>query len=161
MADLRQRIVAGALAASAAGLTFIATHEGTVQQSYADPALGWKVPTICTGHTGPDVYRGQVATKEMCRAWLQQDSASAAKAVHRCVSYRLNQPQFDALVSFTFNVGQTAMCSSTLVRKLNAGDLQGASAEFPRWNRSGGKVLPGLTNRRAAERKLFDTGAYE
>jgi lysozyme len=67
----------------------------------------------------------------------------------------LKQHQFDALVSFAYNVGVGNLRSSTLLRKLNAGDYDGAALEFHRWNRSKGKVLPGLVRRRAAEALLF------
>ena len=67
----------------------------------------------------------------------------------------LTQGQFDALVSFAYNVGSRALSTSTLLKKLNAGDIKGAADEFLRWNKSGGKVMPGLTNRRKAERALF------
>jgi lysozyme len=76
--------------------------------------------------------------------------------VKRLVKVPLAQGQFDALVSFSFNVGLGALGSSTLLRKLNAGDYRGAAAEFPRWNKAGGKVYEGLTRRRAAERSLFE-----
>ena len=68
---------------------------------------------------------------------------------------KLNQNQFDALVSFTYNLGAGALGSSTLLGKLNRGDFEGAADEFPKWNKAGGKVLNGLVKRRAAERSLF------
>ncbi|MCY1305462.1 Lysozyme RrrD [compost metagenome] len=67
----------------------------------------------------------------------------------------LSQGQFDALASFVFNLGSGNLQCSTLLRKLNAKDYAGAADEFPRWNKAGGKVLAGLTRRRAAERALF------
>jgi len=71
------------------------------------------------------------------------------------VKVPLKQHQFDALVSFAYNVGGGNLRSSTLLRKLNAGDYDGAALEFHKWNRSNGKVLPGLVRRRAAEALLF------
>lgn len=71
------------------------------------------------------------------------------------VEVPLNQNQFDALASFTYNLGETNLSSSTLLKKLNAKDYTGASNEFLKWNRAGGKVLNGLVRRREAERNLF------
>ncbi|HAK9115445.1 TPA: lysozyme, partial [Salmonella enterica] len=75
--------------------------------------------------------------------------------VSRLVKVKLTQGQFDALVSFAYNLGARTLSSSTLLRKLNAGDYAGAADEFLRWNKAGGKVLNGLTRRREAERALF------
>ena len=76
-------------------------------------------------------------------------------AVSRYVSVPLTQNQFDALVSFCYNVGQSSLLSSTLLKKLNNKDYKGASNEFLKWNKSGGKVLQGLVNRRKDEREVF------
>lgn len=70
-------------------------------------------------------------------------------------AFNSGQGQFDALVSFTYNLGARSLSTSTLLRKLNAGDYAGAADEFLRWNKAGGKVLTGLTRRREAERALF------
>ncbi|EAA7932780.1 lysozyme, partial [Salmonella enterica subsp. enterica] len=75
--------------------------------------------------------------------------------VSRLVKVRLTQGQFDALVSFAYNLGARTLSTSTLLRKLNAGDYAGAADEFLCWNKAGGKVLKGLTRRREAERALF------
>ena len=79
------------------------------------------------------------------------------KAVTRNVTVQLNQDQFDALVSFTFNLGEGNLKQSTLLQKVNAGDFAGAAKEFPRWNKAGGQVLPGLVRRRASEALLFQS----
>ena len=73
----------------------------------------------------------------------------------QAVQVPLTQGQYDALVSFAYNLGLAALKSSTLLRLLNARNYAGAAAQFPRWNRAGGKVLPGLTRRREAERVMF------
>ena len=73
----------------------------------------------------------------------------------KAVKVPISQQMFDALVSFAYNVGAANMAASTLVRKLNAGDINGAAAEFDRWVFSGGARLAGLTKRRDAERALF------
>ena len=77
-------------------------------------------------------------------------------SIGRCVKVPLYQHEFTAYASLTYNIGGKAFCSSTLVRKLNAGDYAGACAEIPRWNRAGGKVIPGLDNRRAHERAVCE-----
>lgn len=145
------------LVVGAAGTGLIKQSEGTRYKSYLDEA---GIPTICTGHTGPEVKLGQYATKEECDKLLKQDLLRHSAAVSRCVNYTLTQYQYDAVVSFTFNVGETAFCRSTMARKINAGDLQGASAEFPKWNkvRINGKLVvsPGLSARRERERELFE-----
>ena len=84
-------------------------------------------------------------------------------AVSKMLKVSVTQNQYDALVSLAYNIGTSALSSSTLMKKLNAGDVKGAADEFLRWNKSGGKAMPGLTNRRKAERSIFivNTGAYE
>lgn len=159
------RYAVAALTVSAAGLGFITSGEQRVYQAYPDPALGWRVPTICDGHTGPDVRRGLTATDAMCDSWRAKDAAKSVAAIQRCSpNAKLAQHEFDALVSFTHNVGTGAYCSSTLARKIDANDHDGAANEFKRWNKvctAVCRVIPGLTNRRAAEEKLFRTGKYE
>ena len=86
---------------------------------------------------------------------LKKDLEKFEKAVNKYVNVEITQSMFDALVSFSFNVGATAFRKSTLLQKLNKGDYDGAADEFLRWNKGGGKVLAGLTKRRKAERQLF------
>lgn len=145
------KALAATLSISAAGLLFIQQHEGTKTAAYQDTVKVW---TICTGST-TKVRPGQIATLAECTARLQEDTTYAGKAIARCTTQPVTQGQYDALVSFTFNVGGGAYCRSTLVRKLNAGDCSGAANEFQRWNRAGGRVLPSLTKRRADEAALF------
>lgn len=111
------------------------------------------------GHTGADVRYGMTVTREQAVAWLRQDVASAEATVKRLVRVALNQEEYDALVDLVFNIGSGNFNSSTLLRKLNAGDTEGAIAEFARWNKAGGVVLAGLVKRREAERVLFLLGA--
>jgi lysozyme len=123
---------------------------------YLDPV---GIPTVCVGHTAT-VTSADVGKdlSGLCSKLLASDTKAAQSAVRHDVTVRITQAQYDALVSFTFNVGAANLHSSTLLRKLNAGDCWGAAAEFPRWNRAKGRVLRGLTNRRAAEREMFETG---
>lgn len=135
------------------GLALIKSFEGLRLQAYTCPA---GVLTIGYGSTGPHVRPGMRITEQQADALLLSDLSRFEAAVTGAVRVPLTQAQFDALVSFTFNVGVAALRSSTLLRKLNAGDYAGAAAEFARWNKAGGKVLAGLTRRRAAERALFE-----
>lgn len=152
----KTRLAIATLTLSFAGSAFIAHHEGTKQEAYLD-AVG--VPTICTGST-KNVFLGQTATLAECEARLVEDTTYAGQAIKRCLpaDTKLTQRQYDALISFTFNVGGGAFCKSTLRRKIAAGDCHGAAQEFHRWNRAGGRVLPGLVKRRAQEAWMFEKG---
>lgn len=152
-----RRVVVGALSISAAGTAGIIAHEGEVRKVYLDPI---NIPTVCVGHiaTVKSTPVGTPFSAERCRELLKQDLSASEAGVRRAVKVPITQAQYDALVSFTFNVGPAAMQGSTLVRKLNAGDCWGAGAEFSRWTMAGGKHLRGLEIRRADERAAFETG---
>ncbi len=137
-----------------AGLKIIKRNEGLRLHAYRCPAGVW---TIGYGHTGPAAKRGNIITEERADLLLRNDVAYFEDAVSGLVTVPLNGNQFSALVSFTFNLGEAHLAESTLLRTLNAGDPEGAANEFPRWNRAGGKVLPGLERRRDEERALFLT----
>lgn len=142
------------------GLDIIRESESLELEAYVCPA---GVLTIGYGHTGPDVYHGQFITEAQANELLAQDVAFAEHGVLNLAPPDLTSNQFSALVSFVFNVGVGAFENSTMLRKLSAGDDQGAANEFPRWNKSRGRVLNGLVRRRAAEQELFltpDGGAY-
>ena len=141
-------------AAAALAVSTVAYYEGTVLRSYRDPV---GIVTACTGHTGPKLKMGQTYTRQQCEEMLYKDLAKHADAL-ACVSQPLTDGQRAAFVSFAFNVGEGAFCGSTLVRKANAGDIDGACAELSRWTYAGGKQLPGLIKRRAAERQLCEAG---
>ncbi|KOC23941.1 glycosyl hydrolase [Comamonas testosteroni] len=141
-------------AAVALAVPLVQKYEGTVLRSYRDPV---NVLTSCTGHTGPELRDGQTFTREQCEEMLYKDLAKHADALS-CVRAPLTDGQRAAFVSFAFNVGDDAFCRSTLVRKANAGDIEGACAELSRWTYAGGKQLPGLVKRRAAERQLCERG---
>ena len=126
-------------------------------QAYLDP-IG--VLTIGWGHTndnGRTFDSGSVWTQAECDTEFLNDMAIFVRAVNNLVTVPINQDQFDALVSFAFNVGAGNLAKSTLLKKVNAGDFAGAAQEFQRWNKAGGKVLPGLTRRRACEALLFQS----
>lgn len=151
------RKLAATLVISAAGLAGITQYEGVERKVYLDPVA---IPTVCVGHTATVTRKdvGRTFTETQCAELLKADTAAAQAAVARLVKVPVTQEQYDALVSFTFNVGGGALASSTLLRKLNAGDCHGAAAEFPRWNKAKGRVLPGLVKRRAWEQSIFTPG---
>lgn len=138
------------------GLALIKEFEGLRLKAYPDPGTGGEPWTIGVGHTG-GVKKGDVITETQADAFLREDVARFEAAVNRLAPVT-TQPQFDAMVSLAFNVGEKALGSSTLLRKHNAGDHLGASAEFQKWNRADGKIMAGLTRRRAAEAELYRTG---
>lgn len=144
-----------------AALDLICDFEGFVNHWYPDPGHGWKVPTCCYGHTdaaGEPKYaatKAKTFTKAEGRAILERDLAATAAKVRQSVKVELNANQFGACVSLAFNIGNGAFGRSTLVKKLNKGDFDGAANEFGRWVNAGGKKLNGLVRRRAAEAALF------
>lgn len=140
--------------AAALVVPLVQHYEGTVFSTYRDPV---GIITACTGHTGPELKMGQTYTREQCEEMLYKDLAKHADALS-CVRTPLTDAQRAAFLSFAFNVGDDAFCRSTLVRKANAGDMDGACAELSRWTYASGKQLPGLVRRRAAERQLCEQG---
>ena len=138
-------------------LTLIKPFEGLELKSYPDPGTGGDPWTIGYGATGPEIKPGLVWTKEQADARLASDVTKFALGVCKLVKVPVNANQSGALISFAFNVGLGALGSSTLLKKLNAGDYAGAAQEFARWNKAGGKVMPGLTRRRSAEALTFRT----
>lgn len=135
------------------GLGLIRSFEGLELKSYKD-SIG--ILTIGYGSTGSHVKSGMVITKEEAEDLLKQDVSRFESGVNNLVKVPLTQNQFDALVSFSFNLGLGNLKSSTLLKKLNISDYSGAANEFLRWNRAGGKVLNGLTRRRQAEKDMFE-----
>lgn len=151
--SVRDRLVkAGATGALLlAGL--LATHsEGVRHTVYLDPV---KIPTVCYGHTGGDLARNKQYTDADCDRLLFADLRKADAAVSRLVKVPISEGQRAALVDFTFNVGEGRLAGSTLLRKINHGDPS-ACVEFDRWVYAGDMKLPGLVERRAAERALCE-----
>ena len=137
---------------SKTGLELTEQFEGCRLVAYQDSKGVW---TICYGHTGPDVYLGQVITQEQAQALLQQDVQTAVACVNQNVRVPLTQNEFDALVDFTFNEGTNAFKESALLKDLNVGTYAAAAAQFSLWVNAGGHRLPGLVERRQAEHDLF------
>jgi GH24 family phage-related lysozyme (muramidase) len=136
------------------GLDVIKKFEGLRLTAYVCPA---GVLTIGYGHTGSDVKPGMKIDEKEAERLLWQDTESAQQTVSSFVTAKINQNEYDALVSFTFNVGPTAFVNSTLLRLLNKGaDRKVVAAEFGRWVKAGSdKPVPGLVRRRDEEKKLF------
>ena len=147
---LAVKIGAGAVALC---VPLVMYFEGTIQRVYRDP-IG--IITSCTGHTGPELRMGQVFTKEQCEQQLLADLLKHSEALD-CIKVVMTDGQKAAFLSFAFNVGEGAFCGSTLARKANAGDMRGACAELSRWTLAGGREMPGLVKRRAAERKVCES----
>jgi lysozyme len=138
------------------GLELVKHFESLYLKAYQDSVGVW---TIGWGHTGikhndGTVHKGRTISEEDAERLLKHDMQSFAERVENLITVPLNNDQFDALVSFDFNTG--SLNKSTLRKKLNAGDYEGAAEEFPRWNKAGGKVLRGLTRRRKSEQNLFN-----
>ena len=136
------------------GLQLTKSCESCSLIAYADPGTGGYPYTIGWGRAH-GVKPGDVCTPSEADKWLMEDVQSANDTVNKLVKIPLTQSQHDALVDFCYNVGVGNFSGSTLLKKVNAGDMAGAQAEFGRWIYGGGRVLPGLVRRRAAEAALF------
>lgn len=135
------------------GLTFIISEEGERLTAYKCPAGVW---TIGIGHTGRDVTPDLKITKEKSRELLRCDLDRFESTVNQYVKVPLTQNQFDALVSFTFNVGCNAFKNSTLLKRINSkSGIEEIECQFRRWVYGCGKKLPVLVARREREIKLF------
>jgi lysozyme len=137
------------------GVSLIKSFEGLRLHSYQDSVGVW---TIGYGATR-GITAGMAITNEQAERMLMNDIGRFEPEVERLVKVALDQRQWDALMSFTYNLGAANLGASTLLKLLNAGDYAGAAEQFPRWNKAGGQVLAGLTKRRTAERAMFLGGA--
>ena len=140
-------------AVSDAGLRLVKDCEGCRLTPYRDSVGVW---TDGYGNTHGVIPGGPPIGQAKADADLMRNLSGAEADVARLATVALTQGQFDALVSFVFNLGAGALAGSTLLRKLNAGDAAGAAAEFGKWVHAGSEVLPGLVTRRAKERALFE-----
>jgi len=137
------------------GQGLIHTFEGYRHTAYLDPVGVWTIGYGTTVSDGTPVQKGDRVTPSEAERLFRNDLGRFEKAVSALITVPLTQHQFDALVSFAYNVGVNALRTSTLRRKLNAGLYDEAADQFLRWNKGGGRVLAGLTRRRKAERLLF------
>lgn len=149
-----------AMRCSLAGRALIKSFEQCRLTAYRDSGGVW---TVGWGHTGPGVRAGLQWSQAQADAAFEADVAKVEHGVNALVLVPVTQGQFDALCSFGFNVGldvdadtkAEGLGDSTLLRRVNAGDVAGAADEFLKWDHDGGKVVAGLTRRRSAERALF------
>ena len=140
----------------------IKAFESLFLEAYKCSANVWTIgygatSTKAGGHADGTIYGGLTITEDQAEEYLRGDLEYFEKVVLRLVNVDLTDDEFGALVSFAFNVGEGNLESSTLLRKLNAGDKSGAAKEFIRWNKAKGKTLNGLTRRRASEERLFES----
>lgn len=136
------------------GINLIKMFEGLRLRAYLCPANKW---TIGYGHTGPDVTPSLIISESEAETLLRKDIRTTETYLNKWAQANgvtLSQNQFDALISFIFNIGIGNFTRSTMAKKLIKGDST-ASSEFPKWRLAGGKVSPGLERRRAAEKELF------
>lgn len=148
---LKRRIAIGATAGALSIATAVVSYyEGYEPTAYRDPV---GIATICYGHTAT-ARMEQTLSQAECTNLLQADLGKAFAAVDRRIQVDLPPPTRAALASFVYNVGESNFARSTLLRKLNAGDLRGACNELSRWVYAGGRKLNGLVKRRATEREL-------
>jgi lysozyme len=153
------------LAPGSAGKALIKHFEGCAKKqpdgtfaAYPDPATGGDPWTIGWGATGADIVKDLVWTQAQCDKRFETDIALFAKRLAGLLTTgTTGKHQFDALLGFAYNVGVTNLRGSTLLRRHLAGETAAAKAEFHKWNKAAGKVMTGLTKRRAAEAELYGT----
>jgi lysozyme len=135
------------------GIDLIKVFEGCKLEAYQDVVGIW---TIGYGHTGPEVVKGLKWTQAQADTALHKDLEEFCRSVEAMTkSVPLTDNQFAALVSFAFNLGAGRLRTSTLLKKVLTKDWAGAKLEFAKWDKAGGKPVPGLTRRRRAEADLF------
>lgn len=137
-----------------AGKELIKNFEGCRLKAYKD-IVG--ILTIGYGHTGNDVSEGLEIDSSAANDLLDKDLEKFSDGVSDLLEVDTTDNQFAALVAFAYNVGLNALSGSTLLKKLNSGDTDGAAEQFARWNRAGGNAVEGLTRRREAEADLFSS----
>ena len=142
-------------AAAALLLSHVPAFEGMILRGYKDPV---GIITACAGHT-KTAQLGRAYTRQECDRLLADDLVEHAQGVLKCTPTLAGRTyQLAAMTSFAYNVGTGAYCSSTIARLIKARDMRGACAQLSRWIYAGGRVLPGLIKRRAAEREICETG---
>lgn len=140
------------------GVELLHDFEGVKLTAYPDPGTGGKPYTIGFGTTlikGQPVEPGMKITLDQAEMYFEEDLKDFEDSVRKLVKVPITQNQFDALVSLTYNIGLNAFGDSTLLKYLNSEKYGAAADEFLRWNRSGGRVMKGLSDRRTLERQHF------
>lgn len=147
--DVRNKLLVGVVSATLISST--ALWEGDKRDPYWDLA---GILTVCSGHTGSDIIKGKRYTKEECTTLLQRDLVVHRQGVYKCVNAPMTPKQFDAFTMFTYNVGVSSFCKSTLLKDFNAGNPAKACDGLLKWSYVNGKFVQGLRNRREYERKM-------
>lgn len=150
MSKLKKGLIAGSVALTMLATGVISQFEGRELRAYKDIVGVW---TICDGET-KGVKPGDTATPAECDSMLAKNLVIYEQGLDRCLTAPVPGKSKVAFLSWTYNVGIGAACKSTLVRKANAGDIRGACDQLLVWDKAGGRVVKGLTNRRKAEREL-------
>lgn len=140
---------------SKTGLALTEGFESCSQTAYHGSADRPGVWSIGWGHVGPEVVEGLVWTQNQCDSQLVMDLQSAENMVNHYVIVDLTQGQYDALVDFALNLGVNAEKGSTLLKLVNAGDMDAAAEQFQLWDHASGQVVAGLLRRRLAEKEEF------
>ncbi len=140
-----------------AAIDLIKEFEGFEPKAYRDHVGIWTIGygTTKAAGVGIDPKDGMSITQDDAERYLQLAVQKFAAQIEDMIDVPVNDNQFGALVSLAYNIGPGSLAKSTVMKRLNAGDYQGAADAFAMWNKAGGKVLAGLTRRRAAERDLF------
>jgi lysozyme len=133
------------------GISLIKKFEGCKLEAYLDAV---DVPTIAYGRT-KDVKIGDICTQQQAEDWLEEELVEYEGYVNEAVKVELTQPQFDSIVSWTYNLGPSNLNRSSMLRVLNASDYDNVPEQIMRWNKAGGRVLAGLVRRREAEAEMF------
>lgn len=136
-------------------MSLVKKWEGLRLTAYPDPASGGDPWTIGYGSTGPDVKPGVTWTQAQAEHRLSDDLTRFMVGVRAAVKHPATPAQLGAMTSLAYNIGLGAFRASALLRTFNEGDIKGAAAQFPRWNRAAGRVMTGLSNRRADEQRVF------
>lgn len=142
---------------TAAGIKLIKDHEGCKLQAYPDPASGGDPWTIGFGSTGSYVKKGTVWTMEQATDMLTKDLIELAAKLTKVLPVATTDNQFNAILSLVYNIGIGNFIGHDLLKFMQAGDLEAAANEFPKWDKAAGKVMPGLVARRQAEKELFES----
>jgi lysozyme len=159
ISNAKKKTLVGLVGAAAVAilLTFVPEHEGEVLTTYRDPV---GVATVCYGDTDPAMaIPGVTYTRGECLRSLERQLVAHAEPVLACTPGVEQSPEMTAaFVSLAYNIGTGAFCKSTVARRFNSGDHQGACEAITWWDKAGGKVLPGLVVRRADESRLCQRG---
>lgn len=143
--------VKGGILVSGAVCALLYAFEGKINETYLDPV---GIVTACGGHTSKDLKLGMKFTDEECDILMAKDAYTAIETINKYVKVQISEHTAVALTSFIYNVGVENFRKSTLLKKLNSGDIVGACNELPKWSYAQGNKLQGLANRREKERKL-------